>query len=620
MEEFRNMKTINPGKIAGLLVLCSFLILGLTGSTAWGMNKDVANNPLRDYQGLAKTATNDQVICEIGNVVNLVSNSTSEFGTSTNDWCIIIGNDDDQSVSMVWKTPSQYVDNSYLYFASLRVGYHGHMARLSQDRATNITVKSSSTDPTAISLYDTQFSIDDQSPLVPTQYEVGVRVWQNTYAWSESYRDDFIIYDWWIVNLNEDHPLDSVYVGFHVDADISTAEGGTNAQAWSRDDVVDYYRNDATKEYISYMYDGDNPAVPGNDIGGRQSPKESAGYIGSRLITCPARVGETETGVQSGHGWWDWNSDPSDDDAQAEWFSLLADGLWLDPPPSPHDYRFFQKLGPFAIPAIDSIRVMVAFGIGDGLAGMRGNLKWADSLYKNNWVGPSAPIAPIYTVTPGDNQVTIEWDDLAEASVDPASGLDDFEGYRIYRKTETGWTVLMECDVVDEFGFNTGLVHSYVDYDVQNYFQYTYAVTAYDKGEPQDNIESLESGKGTGHTVEPGTFNQTADAAVSGIHVVPNPFVGKSAPHFGFTPTSDNPATERIVFVNLNEESTIRIYSLTGDLITTVRNEQIGDQWKKTASWDLITDNMQTIVTGLYLYVVECPGHDDFIGKFAVIR
>lgn len=617
------MKTINPGKEAGLLVLCALLLFGLTGSNAWGMNKDVADNPLRDYPSLAKTMVFDQVICEVGNVSNLISNSTSEFGTGTNDWTIIIGDDSQSLPSMIWKTPSQYTDNSYLYFATLRVGYHGQIARLSQDRASNITVRESGVDSDAISTYDTEFFIDDQSPLVSNDYKIGMRVWQKTYAWAESYRDDFIIYDWWIVNLNEDEPLDSVFVGFHADADISTAEGGTGAQAWSRDDIVDFYRDTTAHEYISYMYDGDNTAIPGNDIGGRLSPKESAGYIGSRLLYCPAIVGTdpSNTTVQSGHGWWDWNSDPSDDNAQAEWYALLADGLWLDPPPSPHDYRFYQKLGPFEIPETDSIRVVVAFGIGEGLSDMRANLKWADSLFSNNWIGPSAPNAPdSVTVVSGDNQVEISWGHASESSVDPTSGLQDFEGYRLYRQTETGWTVLMECDLVDEIGFNTGLVHSYVDYDVQNYFQYTYAVTAYDKGQPLDGIESLESGKGVGITVEPGTFNKTADSTVAGIHVVPNPFVGKSAPNFGFTPTQDNPSTERIVFVNLPVESTIRIYTLTGDLITTVSNEQVGAQWKTTASWDLITDNMQTIVTGLYLYVVEAPGEDDFIGKFAVIR
>lgn len=612
------MKRFNPGIKAGLLILCAVLFFGLVGPNATAMDRQVAENPLQTPQGLGKVAAIESRICQVGNIANLISNSTSEFATGTNDFTIIIGDDSAEKPSMIWKTPAQYPDNHYLYFASLRLGYRGHQIQLAQDRASTITVRLPG-DPGAISQYDTDFSIDDQSLIIPSQYKVGVRVHQQTYAWSESYRDDFIIYDWWISNLN-DSPLDSFYVGLHADCDISTAEGGTGTQAWSRDDQVNYYRDDASHEYISYMYDADNPTVPGNDTGGRRTPKESAGYIGSRLLYCPPMMGSSESTVQSGSGWWDWNSDPSPDDASAEWIALLSDGLFLPPPPSPHDYRFYQKFGPFSIAGNDSIRVMVAFGIGEGLQGMRTNLGWADSLFKHDWVGPSAPTAPQYTVESGDQQVTITWDDAAESAVDPATGQADFEGYRLYRKTKTGWSLLMESDKVDEIGFNTGLVHSYVDYDVQNYFQYSYAVTAFDTGDPLNNIESLESGIGQGLTVEPGKFETTANSDVTGIHVVPNPFVAQSAPNFGFTPDQNNPATERIVFVNLPENSTVRIYTLTGDHVTTVSNTLVGDRWTTTASWDLITDNKQTIVTGLYLYVVEAPDHDDFIGKFAVVR
>ncbi|MCP4583364.1 MAG: hypothetical protein GY839_17285 [candidate division Zixibacteria bacterium] len=616
------MKRFNPGNNAGLLVLVAILLIGLGGSNVMAIDKQVAENPLNNYQGLGKVGATaiDEVICNIGMVDNLISNSTSEYATGTNDWTILIGDDAAVNPSMVWKTPGQYADNNhYLYFASLRIGYQGHNVRLSQDQATNITIRRDGVDDDALSLFDTQFYVDDQSPLVPNEYKVGVGVWQNTYAWSESYRDDFIIYDWYIKNLNEG-PLDSIFVALHADADISTAEGGTGTQAWSRDDLPGYYRDDDANEYISYMYDGDNPTIPGNDIGGRQSPKECAGYLGSLLMYCPARMGETEETIQSGHGWWDWNSDPSDDDAQAEWYDRASNGLWLEPPPSPHDFRYLQKFGPFTIPGMDSIRVMVAYGLGEGLEGLRTNLGWANTLFTNDWVGPSAPQAPVYTVTPGNGQVTIEWDSEAETSHDPLTFEEDFEGYRVWKQTEAGWSLLMECDLIDDIGFNTGIVHSYVDYDVHNYFQYTYAVTAYDKGDFANNVESLESGKGAGLSAEPGTYDMTAGEENSGIHVVPNPFVAQSAPDYGFSPTQDNPATERIVFVNLPPDATIRVYTLTGDLITTLENitDDNGDQ--TTAGWDLITDNMQTIVSGLYLYVVEASGEDDFVGKFAVIR
>jgi len=616
-------KVFKPGAKAGLLIFCAILIFSLTGPQLMAMDKQVAENPLY-YPGMIKVAApaTDEVVCNVGMVENLIHNSTFTRVTAQQDWTILIGDDSNTFPSMVWKTPAAYRDNSYLYYASIRVGYHGHQVHFAEDRVTPITTKTPSTSSDAVSTFDTEFYIDDQSSIVPPAFKVGVGVRQKTYAWSEAYRDDFIIYDYWVYNLT-DEVLDSIWFGFHNDADISTAEGGSGDQQWSIDDLPGYYKDDATKEYISYIYDADNPSYPGDDLGGHQTPKESSGYLGTRLLYCPARVGQSDgdTTTQSGHGWWNWNSDPSETNGYADWFDLLSDNLWMEPPPAPFDYRYYQKTGPFEILPSDSIRIILAFGIGEGLDGLRENLEWADYLYEHDWIGPSAPNPPIFTVAPGDGQVTIEWDTGAESSIDPYSLEEDFEGYRLWRKTDRGWSLLMECDLVNDQGFNTGLVHSYVDYTVSNYFQYSYSVTAFDQGDPANNIESLETGTGAGLTVEPGIYDNTANEATTGIHVVPNPFVAQSAPNFGFTPSRTNPSQERIVFVNLPPNSTVRIYTLTGDLVTTLHNIQDASLgWQTTASWDLITDNMQTIVAGLYLYHVEAPGIDDLIDKFAVVR
>jgi hypothetical protein len=165
-------------------------------------------------------------------------------------------------------------------------------------------------------------------------------VHQYSYAWDETDADDFIIYEFWIVNLNQ-NAIDSIYVALHADCDVSGASGGSGLQGFWRDDMVDYYRDDANGEYISFMYDGDNPNIPGNDIGGRYTPKESGGYIGSRLLYCPPIMGSSTPSIQQGHGWWDWNSDPGADE---DWMILMRDGSWLDPPPSVHDYRFFTLI------------------------------------------------------------------------------------------------------------------------------------------------------------------------------------------------------------------------------------------------------------------------------------
>jgi len=619
-------KDIFRGPGGCIIVLSLILALGLP---ALALDRNVAENPLLRHRGLAKPATAVEITCAVGNVYNRVSNSTVEKASGTNDWTILMGDDSQELPSMRWQTPNNYATiNDYLYFASLRVGTGEKLVHFSTDTSPGIETKSINTDTTAASLFDTYFKISDQSPLVGPSDKINIEAHCKTYAWSESYRDDFIIYDYWLLNLN-DTALSAIYVALHADCDISIAEGGSGAQQFSRDDLPNYYRDDITKEYIAYMFDGDNPTVAGDDFGGNKIPKEATGYIGSRLLYCPPRVGETESGIQSGHGWWDWNSDPG---ADADWMRLMTDGLWLAPPPSVHDYRFLQKFGPFAIPAGDSIRIVYAFGMGEGLEGLRANLTWADTLFVHStseefgyrWLGPSAPATPTFTLlTPGDRQVEIAWDAIAETSPDPATGELDFEGYRLWRKTgqRGNWEMILESDVINDIGFNTGLVHSYVDHDVSNGYQYFYSITAYDRGNPALGIESFETGRGVGQNVEPGLTVLTENAANSGIHVVPNPFVLSSPEGFGFSPSRENPSFLRILFVNLPESPnvTLTVFSLTGDEVIKL---QKSNPQERVISWDLITKSNQTIVAGVYLYVVESdePGFEDFIGKFMVVR
>jgi len=367
--------------------------------------------------------TEFEVACDVGAVKNRITNSTVEKATGTNDWTILIGDDALELPSVRWSVPPEYASiNDYLYFASLRIGYRGKLAHLSNDTSDTLIVD---TGPGAISDFDTYFSISDQSPQVDSALQIGISVHSRTYAWGESDANDFIIYDFQIINVS-DSLLSGVFVALHADCDVSVAEGGSGAQAYSRDDLVGYYRDYSTGEFISYMHDADNPTVPGNDEGGQRTPKESMGFIGSRLLYCPPIIGETTPSVQQGHGWWDWNSDPGTD---SDWFQLMSDGIWLDPPPSPHDYRFLQKLGPFEIAVGDSIRVVLAFGIGNGLNGMRANLNNARLLFENGYVYYNLPPNPPSNVRADTAGLDIifTWD----AAMD-----DDIAGYFINYSTD----------------------------------------------------------------------------------------------------------------------------------------------------------------------------------------
>jgi hypothetical protein len=141
------------------------------------------------------------------------------------------------------------------------------------------------------------------------------------------------------------------------------------------------------------------------------------------------------------------------------------------------------------------------------------NIRWMARAYNENYNFAKAPYPPKVTAVAGDNKVTLYWDDAAENFYDPISGYD-FEGYRIYRSTDTGWNDMLEItdgkgavsyrkpvaqfDLDNEYegysgayikgihfwlGENTGLQHSWTDSTVKNGFTYYYAVTSYDHGE-----------------------------------------------------------------------------------------------------------------------------------------
>ena len=268
-----------------IVLICLF-----SASAIFGRNRHESHAD-RGLDSQAAPLVIDWEICDVGAVHNFITNSTIQRATGQNEWTILIGDDIADYPSMLWTVPEIYADdNHYLYYGTLRLGYANGLVHLSNDTSPEVEVIEP---PDAISDFDTHFYISDQSNLVPPELQVGVGVHEYTYAWSDVDFDDFIIYDYWIVNLN-DIPLSPFYIAFHADCDISSAGGGSGEEAWYRDDMVGYYRDDVEREYISYMFDEDNPVIPGDDTGGRLMPRESLGYIGSR-----PRLFERRSGLYS---------------------------------------------------------------------------------------------------------------------------------------------------------------------------------------------------------------------------------------------------------------------------------------------------------------------------------
>ena len=101
------------------------------------------------------------------------------------------------------------------------------------------------------------------------------------------------------------------------------------------------------------------------------------------------------------------------------------------------------------------------------------------------------------------------------------------------------------------------------------------------------------------------------------IKVVPNPYYATSAFEGQNTFTSGRGPRE-IQFRYLPQNCTIRIFTISGDLVKTIyhkSNINFG-----SGSWDLLTKDNLTAAYGIYVYHIEAEGIGEKIGKLAIIK
>lgn len=141
-------------------------------------------------------------------------------------------------------------------------------------------------------------------------------------------------------------------------------------------------------------------------------------------------------------------------------------------------------------------------------------------IYEKDYRFAQAPKMPTLSATAGDGKVSLTWDNIADTRTrEPFLGnINDFEGYKLYRATDKKFSdplvisngygtpssllPIFQWDLIDgisgfaQFGHDngmlfylgneSGIVHHYVDTEVENGRTYYYALVAYDYG-----IESL---------------------------------------------------------------------------------------------------------------------------------
>jgi len=155
------------------------------------------------------------------------------------------------------------------------------------------------------------------------------------------------------------------------------------------------------------------------------------------------------------------------------------------------------------------------------------------------------------------------------------------------------------------------------------------AVTAHDFGAAKMGVPSLKSSPESNVVPVMNTDLTTTDAVI----VVPNPYRGDV--DYRDMGWEDNDGQyvyaeeyRKIAFLNLPERCVIRIYTLAGDLCKVIAHNGYSDSdtpyWygKNGAYWNLINDNNQSVMSGLYLFSVEDVDNkkEDFVGKFVIIK
>ncbi len=155
-------------------------------------------------------------------------------------------------------------------------------------------------------------------------------------------------------------------------------------------------------------------------------------------------------------------------------------------------------------------------------------------------------------------------------------------------------------------------------------------VTAFDYGSPKSGLEALETSPTLLPEVSyPLDEPAAGDASNAPVFIWPNPYRGdadyRESGYEGRGLSAIPADRVRLIhFANLPEKCTIRIYSLDGDLVRELPHPAINSAYGCAETvhedcWDLITRNMQQVVSGLYYWTVEDEKGNIQMGKLAII-
>ena len=232
---------------------------------------------------------------------------------------------------------------------------------------------------------------------------------------------------------------------------------------------------------------------------------------------------------------------------------------------------------------------------------------------------------------------------------------EEFEGYLVWRKTvgsNEGWVNIWKISRNEErdkqywwwiggefspsapppyYGYDPVTLtpvfgntdeRLYLDFDVHNGFEYSYAITSFDRGfrpnsgENDHYVASSTAKENLDDVAETLVFNRPAGEVLEKhVYCVPNPLrTGKSA--FD-DPNYHNFPGKVVRFVGVTANTRLKVYTVAGDLVFETENH---DPNTRNVVWDTRNLAGEYVASGVYVYRCEGRGSDEEYGRLVIIR
>jgi hypothetical protein len=506
----------------------------------------------------------------------------------------------------------------------------------------------------AVSDNDLYFSATDtfKSFTIAGHVPMGIKVFAKSYAWKSTIPEPILPIEYDFINIGR-NTITDVYLGFFADMDI----GPINVFGYYIHNFAGYYHNLYTPYIHNCVDRGSTPL--GLTLLGSSKRLDSLKYVFQWQ-------GFTEPGIVDSVTYAWMNGEAFDRPVKPDQYCS-----------SPTDTRFIYAFGPFGtMHPGDTVRCYVALVSGDaldqGVNTLRDNITSAFAWHQRGYHAPVIPPSPVLRITTAKDKVFLKWGHHpGSPGANPYDSWDrynkllerpdttwqggrlmypggfNFEGFRVWRSDsrefdEKSFALLAEYRIHDDplTGVHAKFDTAFVDSYVRQGNDYWYAVTSFSvrNGAIIPGRDSL--GNQRNDTLYADSFESSIRDNAQLVHVsfgpskrlgeakvVPNPYRGDiyytDGNGFEGTELSWSDARRVIWFIDLPERATIRIFTVAGDVITTIQH----DDAARTATgrsagqeeWNLFSESGRPIASGLYIFSVEST-YGTQVGKFAVVR